>query len=211
MNLMETGIKYGLKKVIFASTGGAIYGEQEQFPAPETHPCQPLSPYGITKLATEKYLSYYREIHNIPNIVLRYANVYGPRQNPHGEAGVVAIFCSRFLQNEEAIIYGDGRQSRDFVYVSDVVRANLEALDYSSSEIFNIGTGLETDINSIFQTLKAVSGSSQPETHAPVKTGEQLRSVIDIAKAKRLLGWSPQISLDEGLERTFNFFKDRQL
>lgn len=208
LNLFELAVEFDVKKLVFSSTGGAVYGEQEQFPAPETHPCRPLSPYGISKFATEKYLEYYRQIHALPYVALRYANVYGPRQNPEGEAGVVAIFCRRFLQNEPAIINGDGKQTRDFVFVQDVVQANLKALDYNQSDIFNIGTGMETDVNTLFRELRQIAGSSQPEQYAPAKSGEQLRSVIDSSKAKEILGWEPQVTLAEGLRQTYEFFKE---
>ncbi len=207
LNMMELGIKYGVKKVIFSSTGGAIYGEQDYFPADEQHPLRPLSPYGITKLATEKYLYYYHAVHGLQHVILRYANIYGPRQNPHGEAGVVAIFADKMLRGEEPVINGDGKQTRDYVYVSDVVRANVLAVTYSSSDIFNIGTGIESDVNTLFRVIKKFSGAACEEKHAQAKIGEQLRSVIDHSKAKKILGWEPTIMLDEGLRRTVEFFR----
>ncbi|MDA0986891.1 MAG: NAD-dependent epimerase/dehydratase family protein [Bacteroidetes bacterium] len=208
LNLIEHAKKHGLKKIIFSSTGGAIYGEQINFPADETHPIQPLSPYGITKLATEKYLNYYKEVHGIDFVILRYANVFGPRQNPHGEAGVVAIFVEKFLKKEQPIINGTGKQTRDFVFVGDVVDANLKALNYSSSEIFNIGTGIETDILSIFNNLKLITKSNVSENFHPAKMGEQMRSVISNSKAEKLLGWKPKCSIQEGLELTVEYFKN---
>lgn len=209
INLLENAKTFGVKKFIFASTGGAIYGEQDYFPADENHPVRPLSPYGIAKLATEKYLYYYDQVFNLPYIALRYGNVYGPRQNPHGEAGVIAIFAKKMLEREQAYINGDGKQTRDYVFVGDVVQANLLALDYNKSDIFNIGTGIETDVNYLFRTLKALINSDCEEIHAPAKKGEQLRSVLDTQKIKKFLGWVPQVGLQEGLKLTIEFFKEK--
>lgn len=209
LNLMETGRKYDLKKVIFSSTGGAIYGEQDYFPADEQHPNRPLSPYGITKLVTEKYLFFYKEIYGIDHVILRYANIYGPRQNPHGEAGVVAIFTERMLKGEQPTINGEGKQTRDYVFVGDVVQANLLAVKYEGSNIFNIGTGIETDVNQLFHHIKNLTGAMCEEKHAPAKAGEQMRSVISSKKISEMLGWKPTVTLEEGLKRTVDFFKKR--
>ncbi len=209
LNLMEQGRKYGLKKVLFSSTGGAIYGEQDYFPADEQHPMQPLSPYGITKLTTEKYLFFYKEIYGIDHVILRYANIYGPRQNPHGDAGVVAIFTQKMLKGEQPIINGDGKQTRDYVFVGDVVRANVLALQYSGSNIFNIGTGIETDVNQLFRHIKKLTGSNVEEKHIPAKAGEQMRSVISSKKINEILGWKPTVTVEEGLKRTVEFFKTK--
>ena len=209
INLMEYGRHYGLKKVIFSSTGGAIYGEQDHFPADELHPLRPLSPYGITKLTTEKYLFFYKESYGIDHVILRYANIYGPRQNPHGEAGVVAIFTERMLKGEQPAINGDGKQTRDYVFVGDVVQANLFGLKYSGSNIFNIGTGIETDVNQLFQHVKKLTGSKCEEKHLPAKAGEQMRSVISSKKITEMLGWKPTVTLEEGLKRTVAFFKEK--
>jgi UDP-glucose 4-epimerase len=206
LNLLENCRKHGVKKVIFSSTGGAIYGEQDYFPADENHPTRPLSPYGIAKLAVEKYLFFYNAVHTMGYVVLRYANVYGPRQNPHGEAGVVAIFSSKLLNGEEPVINGDGRQTRDYTFVGDVVSANVLALDYPKSDIFNIGTGRDTDVNALYTKLRNAVGSSAPEKHGPAKAGEQLRSVIDYSKARKILGWEPKVGLDEGIKLTVDFF-----
>ena len=206
LNLLELVKKHEVGTVIFSSTGGAIYGEQDYFPADEQHPLRPLSPYGITKLATEKYLFYYQAVYGIRHVILRYANVYGPRQNPHGEAGVVAIFADKMLNGEQPVINGDGKQTRDYVYVGDVVRANLLALSHPNSDIFNIGTGVEKDVNTIFRIIKKSTSSACEEKHAPAKIGEQLRSVIDAAKARKILGWAPTVSLEDGLERTVQYF-----
>jgi UDP-glucose 4-epimerase len=207
LNLMEAGRQKGLKRVIFSSTGGAIYGEQEQFPCNELHPCRPLSPYGISKLATEAYLFFYKMQYEIDYVALRYSNVYGPRQDPHGEAGVVAIFCGHILAQRPCTIYGDGEQTRDYVYVGDVARANLAALSTSASGAFNIGTGRETSVNQLFRALARIAGINEPPTFAPMRPGEQRRSVISPARAASELGWQSQITLEEGLKRTFESFK----
>ncbi|QXD14797.1 NAD-dependent epimerase/dehydratase family protein [Rhodocaloribacter litoris] len=210
LNLMEAGREHGLKKVIFASTGGAIYGEPDYVPQDEAHPLRPLSPYGITKLCTEKYLFFYRAQYGIDYVSLRYANVYGPRQNPHGEAGVVAIFTERMLAGRAPVINGDGLQTRDYVYVGDVVRANLAALAYDGSGIFNVGTGVETNVVELFRALRALIDPSVPEQHAPAKPGEQRRSVLGYARARQELDWTPQVTLEEGLRRTVEWFRKRR-
>jgi UDP-glucose 4-epimerase len=209
INLLEHGRQHGLKRVLFSSTGGAIYGEQETFPAPETHKTEPVSPYGVAKLASERYLFFYFVTYGVSYTALRYANVYGPRQNPHGEAGVVAIFCEKLLRGEQPVINGDGTQTRDYVYVGDLVRANLAALDSDFVGAVNLGTGIETDVNTIFRLLVRLCDSSAPEHHGPAKPGEQRRSVIDNALARRVLGWQPQVSLEEGLRETVAFFRAR--
>ena len=210
LNLLECCAKYDVKKVIFASTGGAIYGEQDYFPADEKHPLRPLSPYGVAKLSFEQYLFYYKEIYGIDYISLRFANIYGPRQNPHGEAGVVAIFTTKFLNGEEPVINGDGKQTRDYVYVGDIVDANIRALDYPGTGIFNLGTGIESDVNILFRQLRDLTGTECEEVHGPAKKGEQLRSVLDNALAKDVLGWEPKISLEQGLRETVEYFKKQK-
>jgi UDP-glucose 4-epimerase len=209
LNLLQNSLKYGVKKIIFASTGGAIYGEQDYFPADELHPTRPLSPYGIAKLSVEKYLFYYKVVHGLEHVILRYANIYGPRQNPHGEAGVVAIFTSKMLSGGQPVINGDGKQTRDYTFVGDVVRANLLALEYEGSDIFNIGTGKETDVNHLFFKLKELTNSQCEERHGDAKAGEQMRSVIDYSKAERMLRWKPAVSLEEGLRITVEYFKNK--
>jgi UDP-glucose 4-epimerase len=209
LNLMEFGRRYGLKKVLFSSTGGAIYGEQDYFPADEQHPLRPLSPYGITKLVTEKYLFFYKETYGIEHVILRYANIYGPRQNPHGDAGVVAIFTQKMLKGEQPIINGEGKQTRDYVFVGDVVQANLLGLKHNGSDIFNIGTGIETDVNQLFHHIKKLTGSNCDEKHIAAKAGEQMRSVISSKKIGEVLGWKPTVTLEEGLKRTVEFFRTR--
>ena len=207
LTLLEECVKGGVSKVIFASSGGAIYGEQDYFPADEKHPTRPISPYGVAKLATEQYLFYYRAVYGLESVNLRYANVYGPRQNPEGEAGVVAIFTNRMLAGSPAVINGDGKQTRDYVFVGDVVRANVLALDYKGSNVFNIGTGKESDVNTLFRILKGRTGSPCEEKHGPAKKGEQLRSVLDHGKITSALGWKPTVTLEEGLARTVDYFR----
>ncbi|MBI5787267.1 MAG: NAD-dependent epimerase/dehydratase family protein [Candidatus Schekmanbacteria bacterium] len=211
IRLLQLAAEFKVKKLLFASTGGAIYGEQEVYPAPENHPCNPVSPYGISKLTVEKYLYFYYLNYGLGYTCLRYANVYGPRQNPHGEAGVVAIFCQKMLGGGQPLIFGDGKQTRDYVYVEDVVSANLAALKSDYNGVLNIGTARETDVNQIFQTVKKFTGSACSQTHAPAKPGEQRRSVIDPGKAKEILNWQPQIVLEEGLQKTVEFFKKKRL
>jgi UDP-glucose 4-epimerase len=211
LNLMEAGREKGLKRVIFASTGGAIYGEQENLPCDEEHRCRPLSPYGISKLATESYLFFYKMQYGIDFVALRYSNVYGPRQDPHGEAGVVAIFCGRILGGQPCTIYGDGEQTRDYVYVGDVARANLAAVKTTRSGIFNIGTGLETSVNQLFRLLTGIAEISEPARFAAARAGEQRRSVISPARAEKELGWRPEVNLEDGLKSTFDYFKANPL
>ena len=207
INLLQAAQKNGVKKIIFISSGGAIYGEQDYFPADEEHPTRPLSPYGITKLTGEKYVQFYQHVYNLNFVILRYANVYGPRQNPKGEAGVVAIFSSRMLTGGQPVINGDGLQTRDYVFVRDVVNANLKALDYEESNYFNIGTGIETTVNELFHELNHLTNANAKEVHRAAQPGEQMRSVLNIEKAKKILNWTPQMSLNEGLAKTVEYFK----
>jgi UDP-glucose 4-epimerase len=209
LNLIEAARQHGLKRVIFSSTGGAIYGEQEQFPCNEDHPRRPISPYGIAKFATEAYLFFYQAQYGIDYVALRYANVYGPRQDPHGEAGVVAIFCGRLIEDQPVTIYGDGKQTRDYVYVGDVVRANLAAVKSSVSGAFNIGTGIETSVNHLFRTLAQAAGSSRAPSYGAARAGEQLRSVISPARAAKELNWRAEVPLATGLAQTYRFFQER--
>jgi UDP-glucose 4-epimerase len=211
INLLEAGKNSGLKKVVFASSGGAVYGEQEIYPAPESHVTQPASPYGVSKRTGELYLSYYHQAFGIPYIALRYANVYGPRQSSKGEAGVVAIFLSLLLSKKTPIINGDGRQTRDYVYVGDVVAANLAALDAPFIGPINIGTGVETDVVTIYKHLKEAVGSRIEAQHGPAKTGEQRRSCLDNRRAGEILGWRPQVALQQGLQNTATFYREQNL
>jgi UDP-glucose 4-epimerase len=210
LNLLEASVKSDVKKFIFASTGGAIYGEQDYFPADEAHPVRPISPYGIAKLSVEKYLFYYKEVHGLDYVSLRYSNVYGPRQDPHGEAGVVAIFSQKMLANEEPVINGDGRQTRDFVYVKDVAEANLNALEGDVSGEINIATGQETTVNELFRITNNIVGGEIEEVHGPSMKGEQLRSVLNWSLAKKTLNWEPRINLEDGLRETVDYFRGNQ-
>jgi UDP-glucose 4-epimerase len=207
LNLMQAARGRGLKRVIFASSGGAIYGEQDTFPCDEEHACRPVSPYGVAKLASERYLFFYQNEYGIEYTALRYANVYGPRQDPHGEAGVVAIFCGRLLSGQPCTIYGDGRQTRDYVYVGDVAAANVAALEHRGGGAFNVGTGIETDVNQLYAELAQLAGTEKAAEHGAPRPGEQRRSVISPARAGVELGWRPRMSLRDGLATTLEFFK----
>lgn len=211
LNILEGARLYGVRGVIFSSSGGTVYGEQVYFPADEKHPTDPISPYGITKLTVEKYLHFYRHEYGLKHVVLRYTNAYGPRQNPHGEAGVVAIFCERMLAGQGPIIYGDGLQSRDYVYIDDLIRANILALGHLATEatesIFNVCTGSETSVVDLFEVLNASFDGAFPEEHAPTRPGEQLRSVCSYDKIQAAMGWRPTVGLKEGLERTLAWYR----
>lgn len=209
INLMEAAVKYGVKRFIFASSGGAGYGEQEYYPADEKHPLAPCSPYGIAKITVERYLYYFMLVKGLAYTVLRYTNVYGPRQNPHGEAGVIAIFCDKLLHGAQPVINGDGLQTRDYVYVEDVVRANVLALAMDVSDTFNVSTAVETDVNFIFRILNKALGSVAEEKHADAKPGEQMRSVCSYEKIKAHLGWGPGVIIEDGLMQTLGFFSKR--
>ncbi|RMG11686.1 MAG: SDR family oxidoreductase [Deltaproteobacteria bacterium] len=206
LNLLEACAEAGTRRFVFASTGGAIYGEQESFPAPETHPTRPVSPYGCSKASAELYLCYYGAEHGLSWVALRFANVYGPRQDPHGEAGVVAIFCGRLLAGEPCTIYGDGKQTRDYVYVGDVVRANLLAMESAFVGPINVGTGVETDVNTLYATLAKIAGRDAAPEYAEGRPGEQRRSVVAIDRAREVLGWRPEVTLEEGLRTTYEWF-----
>lgn len=215
LNLMEAARGVGTRRVVFASTGGAIYGEPDPAyndagPQPEEHPQRPVSPYGITKLVAEKYLHFYETAYGIGYAAMRFGNVYGPRQNPHGEAGVVAIFAERLLDGRQPIIFGDGEQTRDYVFVEDVVRAVLAGFDYNGSGVFNVGTGVETSVNTLFRVLNAAAGHPAEEQHAEGKPGEQQRSVLDVSRAREQLGWTPQVDVETGLGRTLDWFRKRK-
>jgi len=207
LNVFEAALKHGVSRVIFASSGGAGYGEQEYYPADEAHPIAPCSPYGITKVTVERYLHYFNIVQGLTYTVFRYTNVYGPRQNPHGEAGVVAIFCDKLLRGDAALINGDGEQTRDYVYIDDVTRANVLALDMSGSDSYNVSTNVETSVNSIFRILNRELGNPAKELHGPAKGGEQLRSVCSFDKIQAHTGWLPSVDIEEGLRRTLEWFK----
>jgi UDP-glucose 4-epimerase len=209
LNVLQQAVKHGVRKVIFSSSGGAIYGEQETYPAPETHVMKPLSPYGLSKLCGEQYLSYFQRVSGLQAVSLRYANVYGPRQDPEGEAGVVAIFIQKMLNGEQAVINGNGRQTRDFVFVDDVVEANLAMMGQETQGTYNVGTGVETSINDLFRILVQHTGSTCKEMHGPAKKGEQARSVIDSAKLRHEVSWEPKADLSDGLKKTVEYFRAR--
>lgn len=208
LSLIELAAKHGVKKFIFASTGGAMFDDSTPRPTPESIPAAPLSPYGIAKLSIEHYLRFFRQVHGLPYVVLRYANVYGPRQNAHGEAGVISIFLTRMLEGTSPTINGDGSQTRDYVYVGDVAEANVKALDSTIEEgVFHIGTGLETSVNDIFRMLNWQFGKAFEEVHGPAKPGEIAASALNARRAKDVLGWEPKVALSEGLVATATWFK----
>ncbi|MGH7726405.1 MAG: SDR family oxidoreductase, partial [Candidatus Eiseniibacteriota bacterium] len=200
--LFEACVRHGVRKVIYASTGGALYGEGRTLPATEEHPIHPESPYGISKYALEHYLHFYRLVHGLDSTVLRYPNVFGPRQSPHGEAGVNAIFIGLMLEGKRPTIFGDGEQLRDYVYVDDVVRANELALGAGSGETVNIGWGRGISVNDIVRTLRKLLAFEDEPIYADARPGEIQRIYLDAARARRVLGWEPQVSFEEGLGRT---------
>ena len=206
LNLLEAARGAG-SRFIFASTGGALYGDAEVLPTPETQPAWPVSPYGVSKLAFEHYLHCYRAQHGLSYTTLRYANVYGPRQNPHGEAGVVAIFCKALLADRVPTINGDGDQTRDYVYVADVVQANLLALDCDEVGHFNVGTGRQTDVNQLYGLIADSLGVSTEPEHGPARPGDQLTSALDSTLIGTRLGWRPAVSLEEGVAATAAWFR----
>lgn len=202
INIFEAAKESGVKKLTFASSGGTIYGEQDYFPADEEHATRPCSPYGIAKLSVEKYLFYYKEVYGLDYVSFRYGNVYGRRQNPHGEAGVVAIFINKMLAGEQPVINGDGLITRDYIYIDDVVRANVLALNDEVSGIYNITTAVETNVNTIFNSVKELMKSDVEEFHGPAKAGEQRRSVCSFDKIKSMHGFEPKYNFADGLKIT---------
>ncbi|MSQ32788.1 MAG: NAD-dependent epimerase/dehydratase family protein [Dehalococcoidia bacterium] len=207
LNLLNLCHKYGVKRFIFSSTGGALYGEPEYLPCDEDHPILPLSGYGVAKRSLEMYLLGYGPVWGLPFVILRYANVYGPRQDPFGEAGVVAIFARHMLKGETVTINGTGKQSRDFVYVSDVVRANLMALEKGTGGLYNIGTAKGTSVNDIFSYLKQATGYKLTAKHGPAIPGEVGNIYLKSDKAKKELGWIPSVPLSEGLQNTVEYIR----
>jgi UDP-glucose 4-epimerase len=205
VNVLEAARRAGTP-VVFASTGGAIYGECDG-PASEDAPREPLSPYGVSKLAGEEYLAAYNRLYDAGHVVLRYANVYGPRQDPHGEAGVVAIFLGRLAAGERPLIFGDGAQTRDYVYAGDVARATLAAV--GKQGVFNIGTGMETSVSELYELCRRVAGSALEAANVDARLGEVQRSVLDVSRAERELGWRPEIGLEEGLRLTWESLPSR--
>ena len=208
VRLLQNCAEHGVGKVVFASTGGAIYGEQQAFPAAEDHPLYPVSPYGVSKLACERYMHYYHMQFGLPYVALRYANVYGPGQDPHGEAGAVAIFCGNLARGRISTINGGGEQARDYVYVEDVARANVLALENAvPSGAYNIGTGLETSVNRLYDLLLEISDKDLPPRHGPSKPGEQLRSCIDPSLAEITFDWYAHTDVRTGLKETLCSFE----
>jgi UDP-glucose 4-epimerase len=213
LNVLECARRHGTRRVIFVSSGGVVYGEPEERPTPETAPKLPMSPYGVSKLAAEYYLSYYRQIHGLEYAAVRYSNVYGPRQDPHGEAGVVAIFSTRVLDAEPLTVYGDGEQTRDYVYVGDVVAANILLTDHEfgaaialDDRAFNVGTGRETSVNELARTLMASVGREVEVGYAEARAGELRHSCLDATRL-RALGWAPRTTLLDGLAATYKFIE----
>lgn len=210
LNVIENCAKFGVKKLVYVSSGGAVYGEPVYLPCDERHPVDALCPYGVTKHTPEHYLYLYRELYGLNYTVLRYPNVYGPRQDPFGEAGVVAIFSQQMLSGEQVVINGTGEQERDFVYVSDIVDSNVLSIEKGDGGIYNIGSGVGTSINQIFQELSRITGYARPPVYGPPKPGETFKIYLDATKAANELGWRPKISLRQGLTRTVDFFRARR-
>jgi len=209
LNLLECALRHGVRRVIFASTGGAMYGNEAEPPTPESILPRPVSPYGVSKLAGERYLAAFRSMHGLVSVALRYANVYGPRQHPHGEAGVVAIFCGRILAGQPLDVHGDGAQTRDYVHVADIVRANLLVSSPDGpdvAEALNIGSGVETSVLELIRHLEPVAGAGLARRHGPARP-EQRRSALDSGLALRQLGWRATTDLPAGLRQTFAWFR----
>ncbi len=212
LQLLQNAVSFSVRKIILASTGGAIYGDQDDLPVSEDAPCRPKSPYAIAKLSGEHYLRYYKENFHLDYVSLRYSNVFGPRQDPYGESGVIAIFCNLLLQKKSPIINGDGEQTRDFIYIEDVVRANILALQPDcKSGVFNIGTEKETTINNLTKQLLKASGQRIEIKYGPARKGEQRKSVICHQKIYETVGWKPNKTLEEGLIETYRYFSTFRL
>jgi UDP-glucose 4-epimerase len=202
VNVLTAAQRHGVKRVVNTSTGGAIYGEGRQIPAPESHPVAPEAPYGLSKFCAEQYCEIFTRLHGLSTVSLRYGNVYGPRQDPLGEAGVIAIFCGKLLEGGTPLIFGDGKQTRDYVYVGDVVDANLRAAGADTTGAVNIGRGVQTSVLDIVDALGRHSGNGFAPEHAPERPGEVQHIALDPSRARDELGWEAQVGLDEGLERT---------
>jgi UDP-glucose 4-epimerase len=206
VNVLRASVDAGTRRVVFASSGGAIYGDTDVIPTPEDHPCRPESPYGTAKLCAEAYGGTFSRQAGLEFVALRYANVYGPRQDPHGEAGVVAIFATRLVRGAPVVINGDGTQTRDYVHVQDVVLANLAAVD-GPAGIYNIGTGIETDVNALYRMLAEATGVAVAAEHGPAKPGEQRRSCLDTQGTRARLGWSASVTFEDGVRTTVDYFR----
>ena len=211
IGMLQACTKHGVRKVVYASTGGALYGEGRQLPATEDHPVNPEAPYGASKHTVEHYLYIWKLLHGLDYTVLRYPNVYGPRQNPHGEAGVNAIFIGLMLTGKRPRIFGDGTAVRDYLYVGDVVEGNVLALERGSGEMVNLGTGVGTSVNDIVRELKAITGFGEDAIYDDARPGEVQRIYLDATRAKQVLGWTPQISFAEGLRRTVEWSRHHKL
>jgi UDP-glucose 4-epimerase len=209
LNVCQGALAAGARKVVFAGSGGTLYGEPQELPVREGHSQHPLSPYGVSKKAVGDYLHYYREIQGLDSTVLALANVYGPRQDPHGEAGVVAIFAGKLLARDRATVFGDGSQTRDFVFVDDVVDAFVRAMDKGSGLTINIGTGVETSVQRLYDTMARLADFAEPPKYGDARTGELDRSALDPGRAAAHLGWEPRTDLETGLGRTLAWFRDR--
>jgi UDP-glucose 4-epimerase len=203
-NVLSAAQKHGVMRVVNTSTGGAIYGEGRQIPAPEDHPVAPEAPYGLSKFCAEQYCEIFTRMHGLSTVSLRYGNVYGPRQDPLGEAGVIAIFCGKLLEGGRATIFGDGSQTRDYVYVGDVVDANLRAADSEATGAINIGLGQEKSVLDIVEVLSAHAPDGFEPEHAPERPGEVQHIALDPSRAREELGWEPQVELEDGLKRTLD-------
>lgn len=208
LRLLEASRRVGVEKIIYSCTGGALYGDPESIPCMDDAPLAPISPYGMSKLVAEQYLEFYYRLYRLNYTSLRYGNVYGPRQDPNGEAGVIAIFTQAMLEGKQPQIFGDGAQERDFIAVSDVIDANIAAIDRGNSQAMNVATGEATSINRIFELLQGITGYKWDPIHALHRAGEVYRISLDSSRAKQELGWSPKTSLEEGLQLTVDYFKE---
>lgn len=208
--ILSVAKEIGVKKIVFSSSGGVMYPETAKMPYSEKIPAEPISPYGISKRASEMYLAFAHQLHGVPYVALRYANVFGPRQNAKGEAGVVSIFATHMLAGKPVLINGTGKQTRDFVYVGDIVRANVLAAQKNVVGEFNIGTSRETDVNTLFKKIAKLTGYKLPEHHGKAAMGEVMRSVLDARKAREVLGWEPKIKFDDGLAKTVEWFRKKK-
>lgn len=206
INMLEAAKDNKVKKFIFVSSGGTVYGSKVKLPATEDNPLTAESPYGISKVTGEHYVRFYAAQHGFKYTILRYSNVYGPRQVPHGEAGVVAIFINKMMKNEAPIIFGGGKCIRDYVFVGDVAAANVAAIKKGDNEAFNIGTGVKTDVNQLYSTVQKVMGFKQKAKDAPARLGDLPANYLDAKKAGRLLGWKPKVDLVKGIKATYEYF-----
>lgn len=211
IRVAQLSMEHNVRKLIYISSGGAVYGEPDYLPCDEEHPVRPLAPYGASKYAFELYLYLFKEVRGLDYTILRYGNVYGPRQDPLGEAGVVAIFTGQMLSNKGVTINGSGEQVRDFVFVADCARANLLVLERGSGQVYNLANGVSTTVNQIFEGLKAATGYQQDATHGPPKAGETFRIYLNTKRAKEELGWEPEVNLERGLKRTVDYFREIEL